>query len=160
VRACISSTAIGRRSVLPRSVVLHEHHRPEPLTSATTTTSSRRRRRNSREKQSTRRPFLQRPINNLTAWASDTASFHGRSFPAQSVLSPSEPEQRRQLRGKIPVPKSNQTGTQQHSDIVASSTSAVGKQQGYKNVPEASAIYPDGNIMALFPKRYAIAVDY
>ena len=152
VRACISLTAIGRRSLLPRSVVLHEHHRPEPLTSATTT--SRRRRRNSRGKQSTRRPLLQRPINNSLAWASDNASFHGRS-PAQSVLSLSDPEQRRQLRGKMLVPKSTQTGIQQRSDIVASSTSAVEKEQGSKNVPDASDIHPDGNIMALFPKRYA-----
>ena len=153
MRACISLTAIGRRPVLPRSVVLHEHHRPEPLTSATTT--SKRRRRISREKQSTLRPFLQRPINNSTARASDTGSFHGRSFPAQSVLSPSEPEQRRQLRGKMLVPESTQTGIQQHGDIVSSSTSAVEKEQGSANTPEASAIHPDGNIMALFPKRYA-----
>ena len=51
------------------------------------------------------------------------------------------------------VPKSTQTGIRPHSDIVDSSTSAVEKERGSANAP-------DGNIMALFPKRYAITVDY
>lgn len=152
----VSLTAIGRRSTIPRSVVLHEHHRPEPLNSVTTAPS--RSSKSSRRKQSNRRQFLYWPVNSSTT-RSRSRTLDGS--PLQSTRSSFETRQRRQLRGKMLVPKSTQTNNRQHSDTRSSSSVANDKDQRAEIVPETpNAFHPDGNIMALFPKRYALTFKF
>jgi len=152
----VSLTAIGRRSTIPRSVVLHEHHRPEPFNSVTTATS--RSSKSSRIKQPNRRRFLHWPVNSSTT-RSRSRTFDG--FPLQSTRSSLETRQRRQLRGKMLMPKSTQTNNRQHSDTRSSSSVANDKDQRAEIVPETPNVFhPDGNIMALFPKRYALTFKF